>query len=134
MSYQDAIRVFYLRHRSLESTKYIWLTFNEISKALNIPLHTCYQALKRFKQSNGTYPNNRKLGAIKSAESRKKIKSPLRELLLSRDKLQEWSGLSLRQRCAKIEVLHNTKLTPATLSRFYQKNKVGYLTTSYIYQ
>ena len=54
---EDAQRIFYLRHRSHDDSNRIWLSYQEISKVLNLPTMTCYNALRKYKRENMKYEN-----------------------------------------------------------------------------
>ena len=54
--------------------------------------------------------------------------------LLCHTTLQEWSGMTLCQRCKQIKNQFGVTISPSALKRFYNRQGIKYLRTSFIFQ
>jgi len=68
----------------------------------------------------GQYPHGKLLGQLK-------------EFLLHRDTLQQWSGFSLSHRCNILAIEKQVFIHPVTLMRFYKRNGVKYYSLGFRY-
>ena len=106
-------------------------SFSQIARCMRMPVMTVWQAYKRFVANGnlfvdgnlrkGKYPHGKLVGSVK-------------EFLLQRSTLQEWSGFSLEHRCHLLKRQRDVAVNPITLMRFYKRNGVKYYTLAYKYQ
>ena len=124
---REMLRIHELRHNGGGAP----LGYSEIGRRLRRPPATVFTAYKRFLANGrqfvdgnlrkGHYPRGKLVGAVK-------------DFLLSRETLQEWSGFSLQHRCYMLQHRHHVAVDPSTLMRFYKRNGVKYYSLAYKYQ
>ena len=91
---------------------------------------TVFYSYKRMLERNGNHIDARILNGRKT---KTKITPEVARMLLSQKTLQEWSGLFVSQRVAKLRNEHNVVISTSALKQFYKKNKVKFLRVSYQY-
>ena len=120
------------RFNSLTDYSTVRMSFFAIAKRHRLPVLTCFYAVRAYQQQglafgNRRLANGRPLHAIK-------IKEQLTRFLLTRLTLQEWSGMTLLQRCKQIRNQFGVTISPSALKRFINRQGIKYLRTSYCYQ
>jgi transposase len=106
------------------------MSYRKIASALYINPMSVFAAMRRHAQ-RGQHVDLRQFNGKNNPKQ--KITPELKLRLLDRKLLQEWSGLTLEQRCVLIEKDFNVKIATTTLCDFYRANGVRYLAVSYIY-
>ena len=91
---------------------------------------TCHQALKQYLRRGRHFVSGR---AHNSCPDRCKKLAPLKDTLLARDTLQQWSGLTLQQRVAKIMQDYGLQVSVQALFQFYKRHKVKFYASSTAY-
>ena len=104
--------------------------FHSIAKILFMRVSTVFYEYQRMLEREGNHIDARLLNGRKT---KTKITPAVAKMLLSQQTLQEWSGLFVSQRVAKLRNEHNVDICASTLKHFYKKNKVKYLRVSYQY-
>ena len=106
------------------------LTFREIGRRLTLNPQSVFMALKRLRL-RGSHVDQRQHNGRNNPSH--KINEQLKQRLLDRDLLQQWSGLNLQQRCLLLERDFNLRISLKGLQKFYRRNGVRYLAVGYIY-
>ena len=108
------------------------MSYPEIAKRHRLPVSTCFYAVRAYLQRGLAFVN-RRLTNGRPAHTIK-IKEQLTGFLLTHSTLQEWSGMTLLQRCKQIRNQFGVTISPSALKRFYNRQGIKYLRTSYCYQ
>ena len=95
-------------------------------------MSTCFYAIRAYQQRGHAFINKRLTNG--RPHHTIKIKDQLTSFLLCHTTLQEWSGMTLCQRCKQIKNQFGVTISPSALKRFYNRQGIKYLRTSYIYQ
>ena len=108
------------------------MSFSAIAKRHRLPVSTCFYAIRAYQQRGLAFVN-RRLTNTRPPHTFK-IKEQLTRFLLTHSTLQEWSGMTLFQRCKQIRNQFEVTLSQSALKRFYNRQGIKYLRTSYCYQ
>ena len=108
------------------------MSFPAIAKRHRLPVSTCFYAIRAYQQRGLAFINKRLNNG--RPHHTIKIKEQLTSFLLCHTTLQEWSGMTLCQRCKQIKNQFGVTISPSALKRFYNRQGIKYLRTSYIYQ
>jgi transposase len=128
----DVKRLVHARFNSLTDCSTVHMSFPAIAKRHRLPVSTCFYAVRAYLQRGLAFVN-RRLTNGRPAHTIK-IKEQLTGFLLTHSTLQEWSGMTLLQRCKQIKNQFGVTISPSALKRFYNRQGIKYLRTSYCYQ
>ena len=128
----DVKRLVHARFNSLTDCTTVHMSFPAIAKRHRLPVSTCFYAIRAYQQRGFAFINKRLTNG--RPHHTIKIKEQLTSFLLCHTTLQEWSGMTLCQRCKQIKNQFGVTISPSALKRFYNRQGIKYLRTSYIYQ
>ena len=122
----DTIRIYRLRHSGSQPP----LSYAKIGQMMRMPTMTVFQAYKRFTTNGNKFVDG---NLRKGKYQHGKLVGDIKDFLLNRQTLQEWSGFSLQHRCHLIKKRLRVAVDPSTLMRFYKRNGIKYYTLAYRY-
>jgi transposase len=104
------------------------MSFPAIAKRYRLPVSACLFAIRVYQQKALAFINKRLTND--RPQQTIKIKEQLMSFLICHTTLQEWSGMTLCQRCKQIRNQFGVTISPSALKRFYNRQGIKYLRTS----
>ena len=118
-----------LRWGSFEKFDRVVNSYGAIARYMGRSVQTVHRCIKSFEQNDYQVVLLRKQNG---AEPR--IKSPMKEILLSTQWLRTNFHLNLKDRCELIHKQFGISISPTTLSKFYKSNGIVRGTPKYVYE
>ena len=132
MAERELKRMVYLRFGNVEGSGAPLRSYNKIASIMNKWPMTVHSALKRWEQNGRTAYDGRAKNGV-HMKNKMRLQGPIKDFLLKKETLDEWSGHGLMNRCILLEKSKGVKVSWQVLRNFYVRNGVKYLFSNYAY-